>query len=99
MFSRVFLFILISGLCFGQSPKYQPREGESGVDLGAMDTSVSPCTNFYQFACGTWRAQNPIPPDKSRWGRFDELTERNLGIERDILEKVAQPSGERSTID
>ena len=29
---------------------------------------------------------NPIPPDQSRWGRFDELAERNRAILREILE-------------
>jgi putative endopeptidase len=67
---------------------YEPQLGESGVDLGAMDTNVSPCTNFYQYACGNWRAKNPIPPDQSRWARFNELAERNLKIEREILEKA-----------
>ena len=60
----------------------------SGVDLKAMDTSVSPCQNFYQYACGAWRKNNPIPSDQSRWGRFNELSERNLAIERGILEKA-----------
>jgi predicted metalloendopeptidase len=61
----------------------------SGVDLKAMDTNVNPCQNFYQYACGGWRKNNPAPPDESRWGRFNELAERNLAIERDILEKTA----------
>jgi len=100
MFLRpFFLLFLISALAWTQTAKYEPHIGESGIDVGAMDASVSPCTNFYQYACGTWRAQNPIPPDKSRWGRFDELGERNLGISRDILEKVAQPAADRSAID
>jgi predicted metalloendopeptidase len=60
----------------------------SGVDLKAMDPSVNPCRNFYQYACGAWRRNNPIPPDQSRWARFNELADRNLAIERGILEKA-----------
>ncbi|MFN7994997.1 MAG: M13 family metallopeptidase [Bryobacteraceae bacterium] len=63
------------------------KQSASGIDLKAMDTSVSPCQNFYQYACGAWRKDNPIPPDQSRWARFNELAERNLKIEREILEK------------
>ncbi len=64
-----------------------------------MDPAVSPCTNFYQYACGTWRTNHPIPSDQSRWGRFNELSERNQKIAREILEKSAQPSPARSPID
>jgi len=60
----------------------------SGVDLKAMDPAVNPCQNFYQYACGAWRKNNPIPADQSRWARFNELADRNLTIERGILEKA-----------
>ncbi len=62
----------------------------SGIDLGAINRSVEACTDFYQFACGTWIANNPIPADRSRWGRFDELQERNFTILRRILDAAAK---------
>ena len=53
----------------------------------AVDSSVSPCDDFYQYACGPWMAGHPIPAAESRWGRFEELEDRNREILRDILEK------------
>ena len=58
-------------------------------DPAAMDTAVNPCENFYEYACGSWRKQNPIPSDQSGWGRFNELAEYNRQILREILEKYS----------
>src|SRR5579872_2477576 len=67
----------------------------SHFDPSSLDRSVQPCDDFYQFSCGTWLARNPVPADRSRWDRLDELTERNQHILRAILEKAASPAGHR----
>jgi endothelin-converting enzyme/putative endopeptidase len=72
--------------------------GQSSFDLNALDRTVSACTDFYQYACGGWLQNNPIPPDQSSWGRFTELRERNQRILRDILE-TSSANTSRSAID
>jgi predicted metalloendopeptidase len=70
----------------------------SGIDLKAIDKSVDPCQNFYLYACGNWKKTNPIPAEYSRWGRFNELAERNQEVLRGILDDSAKHQ-DRSPID
>jgi putative endopeptidase len=56
------------------------------VDPTQVDTSVSPCDNFYQYTCSKLDAANPIPPDQSAWGSFNKLAEWNRTVLRQILE-------------
>ena len=70
---------LISSPVFAEDvsgPKSAPKK-PTILDLSAIDTTADPCVDFYQYACGNWKKNNPIPADQVRWGRFNELTEYN----------------------
>jgi endothelin-converting enzyme/putative endopeptidase len=82
-----------------QNPPAAPaKESTLRFDPAAIDRTADPCSDFYQFACGNWIKQNPIPPDQSRWGRFSELEERNREVLHQILEEDARPSAARDAI-
>ncbi|HEX9164101.1 MAG TPA: M13 family metallopeptidase N-terminal domain-containing protein, partial [Thermoanaerobaculia bacterium] len=67
-----------------------PLFGAHGFDLTAMDTTANACENFYQFAVGNWRKQNPLPAEYSRFGRFEQVAERNRQTLRAILEDASK---------
>ena len=78
------------------SQQDSPPKLKDGFDLNALDSNVDPCVDFYRYACGKWLAQNPVPPDRSIYGRSSELLDRNQAILRETLEKNSAPDAGRS---
>jgi len=70
------------------SAPVEPKAPRS-FDVSAIDKTVDPCVDFYQYACGNWRKDNPIPADQVRWGRFNELGERDRYLLYLDLKKAA----------
>ncbi len=67
-------------------------------DIANIDKTADPCVDFYQFACGNWMKNNPIPGDQSDWVSFNEVYEHNLVVLRQILEKASANDPQRSAV-
>ena len=59
------------------------------IDPANLDTTCSPCTNFFQYANGGWLKRSEIPGDQPGWGSFNELQEQNYAALKDLLTEAA----------
>ena len=81
---RLLLVILLfTALLPGQSA------GKRGIEVSDLNRSVQPCSDFYEFANGSWRAANPIPPSMQRWSRRWAAGETAKDRLRDILVEIS----------
>lgn len=55
--------------------------------LSAMNRSVDPCQNFFEYACGTWNQKHVIPEDRSSVSTFEVLADQQQLILKGLLEE------------
>jgi putative endopeptidase len=77
-------------VCLSPFMMFSQNSSLHGVDLGDLDRKTDPCNDFYQFANGTWRANNPIPASMTRWSKRWAAGEANKDRLKDILQEVSQ---------
>lgn len=82
--------VLGLGACQNNTEKITESADLKGFPLSSLDTTVQPCSNFFNYATGGWAKNNPIPETESRWGNFGILQESNQMKLRGLLDSLAQ---------
>ena len=92
-----------SALCVAQEiHKEKPLQAlpyTPSLDVKAMDRNANPCVDFYQYSCGGWRKNNPIPADQGSWSVYGKLADENEQYLWGILEDAAKPSANRTPVE
>ena len=92
------MIIAMAGLATMMACTSEKKMG-SGMDLSNFDKSVKAGDDFYQYACGGWMKNNPLPPAYPRYGSFDVLAEENNKRVNGILDELLKGSYEKGSVE
>ena len=87
LLSIVILLLLVSINTFSQTQSQ--TKPYIGINPEYIDNSVDPNVNFYDYSNGNWLKSNPVPPEYSRWGSWNEIINKNQEALRKILEDAS----------
>ncbi len=95
---QVYAFAVALSIALSSASSAQQSTHTPVLDLTAMDRTIDPCVDFFNYACGGWIKNNPIPPDQSSWDLYSKMEDENKEKLRSILEAAASPDPGRNAV-
>jgi len=96
---KLFIPIIALALMTTACNSKKDAASQAGIDLANLDTTMSPKTDFYKYACGGWMTKHPLTGEYSRFGSFDLLAENNRKQLRGLIEEISSKSADAGTVE
>lgn len=93
-----FPVIALTLLAAGCDTKKGTEAVSVGIRVANMDTTVSPRTDFFRYACGGWMDNHPLTGEYARFGTFDQLAENNREQLKSLIEELAAKKSEPGSV-
>ncbi len=91
------MIFALSALALAGASCSQKTGSPKGIDTANLDTTVAAQADFYDYACGGWKKANPLKPEYSRFGTFDQLAENTREQVRGLVDNLAAATAEPGT--
>src|SRR5262245_17050522 len=88
--------IAVLAPAFAEDTPYTELPYTQSLDVASMDRTADPCEDLYQFACGGWMKNNPLPGDQANWSVYGKLYQDNQRYLWGLLEDASKPSPART---
>lgn len=93
-----FSVIALTLLAAGCDQKKEAGAASMGIRVVNMDTTASPHTDFFRYACGGWMDSHPLTGEYARFGMFDLLAENNRKQLKSLIEELAAKQSEPGSV-
>jgi putative endopeptidase len=93
-----FNWLLLISVMMGSLACTKDAPKSKAINLADLDTTVSPATDFDNYANGGWKRRFPIPDEKSRFGSFDLLADTGEVQVQTLITEIASKKHEPGTV-